>query len=523
MPQPQGNRQKDQRQQVLRNQKKQWSASVSTLISKLIEFKKGLNGRGSAKIGIEPSRIQNALPESVNANLQQLAGEFQKVVSDAEGIIAAQQNYSATRRKRKPKQPKVPQQPNAQAPAPAEAPAAPAAEANPLASLSSFNAEIEKLGSNRLTRFWEYLTSVFSRREYNRERLGMLSLSSKLFYDMLDFENDVLKLNKNSIPGMMNKFQNMKNTYLALEKQFLNVSKHMATTAKKEGVSAPSADDTKIDINSIKMELNKLVQQYQAEENSFDKKSLYEKIQEKHKELKLLENVERSLVEKTVSIPSNPGQKEKSKPQKPQVINLDESDGDSDDPNSTFLDQVKFNVNKMNDKGMVDPKDLKEIVHMINSYEQDDDPHTKDIWLKQIREEYNNLTQLIKNKKADIINDNMVKVSHNALTRFLRKQLVKARSYDETAAPRLQAADMAVNTKKIVKRLMDVLEKDLTIEEVSKSLGEIKKQIVDVADVVAVLSILYKEKFSGENHESDKDLNIALRRRVRRDLLQNLI
>jgi len=518
MPQPsKPNRAKDPKAEAVKASKKNWSKEVSDLIAKLIAFKRAVNGRGDARYSLPPSRLKDPLPSEVGSTLQQLAGEFQKMVSDAEGIIASQQNYSATRRKRQPKKPKVPQQ-NVQAPAPAEAPAAP--EANPLASLSSFNTEIEKLASNRLTRFWQYLTSVFSRKEYNRERLGMLSLSAKLFYDILDFENDILKLNKNSIPGMMNKFQNMKNTYLALEKQFLNVSKLLATTAKKEGVAVPTVDDTKIDIKSIKMELNKLVQQYQAEQNPHNKKSLYDKIQEKHRELKLLENVENSLVEKTVGAPPK---QQKPKQQKPEVINLDESSGNSDDPNSTYLEQVKFNVNKINNKGLLEPKDLKEIAHMINSYENDDDNGRKDLWMKQIREEFNNLMQLIKNKKADIINDNMVKVSHNALTRFLRRQLVKAKPYDETAAPRLQAADMAVNMKKTDKRLMDVLQKDLAVEEVSKSLGEIKNQIIDVSDVVAVLSILYKEKFSGEAHESDKDLNVALRRRVRRDLLQGMM
>jgi hypothetical protein len=462
MPQ-QGNRQKDPRQLALRNQKKQWSASVSALISKLIEYKKGLNGRGSAKIGIEPSKIQNPLPESVSSALSQLTADFSKIVSDAEQIIAAQQNYSATRRKRQPKKPKAPQQPNVQAPAPtAEAPATPEAPAeNPLARIGSFNAEIEKLASNKLTRFWQYLTSVFSRKEYNRHRLGMLSLSAKLFYDMLDFENSVLRTGEKTIPDTMNKFQNMKNTYIALRKLFENVAKTLADKAKKEGVKPP-VEEAK---------------------------------------------------------PAAPEQK----PTKPQVINLDEEDEDESDPNGIYINQLKHNINILNNKKQVEPKNLQEIVHMINEYQNEKDPHAKDLWLKQIREEYNNLMFSLKNKKADIFNDNMIKVSHNALTRFLRKQLVKAKSYDKTAAPRLQAADLTTATKKTIKRLMDVLEKDLSVEEVSKLLGEIENKIIEIGKLVSILSVLYKERFSGEHHESDKDLNVALRRRVRRDLLQGMM
>jgi len=414
------------------------------LISKIIEFKRGLNGRGSAKVGIEPSRIQDALPDSVNSTLQQLTAEFGKVVSDAEAIIAAQQNYSTTRRKRQPKKPK-PSQPQAPTPQANEAqPAAPApAEANPLARLGSFDADIEKIASNRLTRFWQYLTSVFSRKEYNRQRLGMLSLSADLYYNLLDFENDVLKISEKTIPSMINKFQNMRNTLIALKKLFENVAKQLTDSAKQEGV-APPIQRTK----------------------------------------------NRNVVPKS---------------------------NEDDDLGSIHIDQIQHNVEKHRDK--INPKDLNEITMMINAYENETDQHAKSIWLDQIKEEYKNIQQSIQsgNKTAN------VKIAHNAITRFLRKQLVKAMPSDKTAAPRLRAAELADSTKKIVKRLMNVLEKDLSVDEISLLLSQIDKSIYEISQTVAIINVLYKEKFSKENNESDKDLNVALRRKVRRDLFQGIL
>lgn len=464
MPIQQKNKTRDPRAEALKAIKKNWSAQVSTLISRLIEYKKSINGRGSTKIGIQPSRLKDPLPEAVSATLQQLASDFQKIVSDAEGIISAQQNYSATRRKRQPKQPKAPQQPGATAP-PA-APTAPEAptEANPLARLGSFDAEIEKLASNRLTRFWQYLSSVFSRKEYNSQRLGMLSLSADLFYNFLDFENAVLRLGEKNIPSTINKFQNMRNTFIALRKLFENVAKDLAEKAKQEGVVAP-------------------VPQQQTEQ---------------------------------------PVTQEQPSEEKEEVINLDEGDEDDEDPNSIYLDQIKHNINNAKGKGLVKPKDIAEISGMISSYQNESDERTKELWLHQIKEEYSNLVEMMKNKQANALNDKIVKVSHNALTRFLRKQLVKAIPFDKTAAPRLRGAELAAEAKKTIKRLMDVLEKDLSVDEVSILLGEIEKQIAEMGQVVSILNVLYKERFSRGN-EGSKDLDFALRRKVRRDLLNGIL
>lgn len=520
MPQPQGNKQKDPKQQLLRQQKKNWSAEVSALISKIIEFKKALNGRGSAKIGVQPSKIQDKLPESVSSNLQQLTGEWQKIVQDAEAIIAAQANYSATRRKKQPKKPKPLeqpiQQPIVEAP---EAPASPT-ETNPLARIGSINYDIEKYGSNSLTRFWSYLTSVFSREEYKKQRLGMLSLSTELFYNFIDLENDILKLSEKNFPATINKFQNMKNTYTALKKMFEYVSKLVAEKAKTEGVADPTVDDTKIDIKSIKMELNKLVQQYQVEKNTYEKKSLYDKIQEKHRELKLLENIERSLSEKPVGEPAKQQSKPSHKAQP--VIDLDEED-DGDDTDLMHLNQIKHNINGLQNKKIIQPKDIQEIMHMINEYQKSNNQHEKSIWLSQIKEEYANLIKAVKNKKADIFNDKIVKIAHNALTRFLRKQLVKLLPFDKTAAPRLRVVDIIADAKKTVRRLMDVLEKDLTVSEITILMKELDNKINEVAQLVSILNVLYKEKFSREHHESDKDLDYALRRKVRKDLFNGIL
>lgn len=449
--QPQKPKTKDPRQMELRSNKKQWSAEVSNLIAKIIAFKRSVNGRGDARFNLPPSNIKDPLPTEVSSTLQQLTSEFGKIVSDAEGIIAAQQQYSATRRKRQPKKPKpaTPRSPTAPAQeAPQVAPAP--VEDNPLARIGALDVAMEKIASNKLTRFWQYITSVFSRKEYNRQRLGMLSLSADLYYNLLDFENDVLKLNEKTTPAMINKFQNMRNTNIALKKLFDGIAALLVQKAKQEGVAVPVPEKT-TDQSSP-----------QTSEQQID------------------------------------------------------SNGD-ESPAEMYVDQIQHNLEKL--KGKVKDKTINELLGMINAFNNEEDPHTKNIWLDQIKEEYTNIQQQLKNgdKTAS------VKLAHNAITRFLRRQLIKAAPHDKTAAPRLRAAELADETKKTVKRLMDVLEKDLSVDEVSILLSQIDKHMFEITQSVSIINVLYKERFSKERNESDKDLDMALRRKVRKDLFQGIL
>lgn len=90
---------KDPVQQDLRNEKKEWSHDVSTLISQLIAFKRGLNGRGDPQAGLPPSSIKNPLPDEISRYLEDMSRRYEEIAMKAKYIVNKQKDYSNTRRK----------------------------------------------------------------------------------------------------------------------------------------------------------------------------------------------------------------------------------------------------------------------------------------------------------------------------------------------------------------------------------------------------------------------------------------
>lgn len=86
-------------QEKLRQNKASWNADMSSLIAKLIAFKRGLNGRGDAKAGLPPSSIKDPVPSEVGNYLNELANQYLSVVSGANSIIGEQAHYSTNRKK----------------------------------------------------------------------------------------------------------------------------------------------------------------------------------------------------------------------------------------------------------------------------------------------------------------------------------------------------------------------------------------------------------------------------------------
>src|SRR5260221_1689422 len=98
------NKAKDPIQLRLREHKRNWNSSYKEVSQKLKSFKNGLNGKGDPKNSIPVSDIKDPFPGEIGATLNQVATEFQKLVSDANSIIKEQANYSRSRKKKQPKE-----------------------------------------------------------------------------------------------------------------------------------------------------------------------------------------------------------------------------------------------------------------------------------------------------------------------------------------------------------------------------------------------------------------------------------
>lgn len=479
---------KDPSQMSLRRHKRQWNAAYKDFTQKLKAFKNGINGKGDPKFQLPPSDIKFPLPNEVGTFLDGLAGEFQSMVNDAHSIIQDQETYSRVRRKRKPKAAPTPEMQAPEAgPAPAAAPA-PEAVVETLSRLGEdHEAMLEVYASSRLSRLWQYTKAPFSKKPYNKQRIALLSLSADLYYQLLDFENETLSLKINSIPKSLSMYQAARTTF-----------------------------------DSIRISMIRLI----------DTMSAKEKGKEKGKSVP----------------PAAPPTTETAPPAPPPVK------GDE-------IKQINHNLHLVFNAGL-GGQDIMHISKMIQDYQQEPDEQTRAMLKDQIVKSYNDLMHSIANEaqkkfgpvnirspqdivdliaknKVATVGDQIVKEAHNRLTRFLKRQLVKARSYNKTAGARLEIVDIIEETKKLLKKFMDYLEKGIDPETLEQYLTELDRNFKDINGPLSILVNLYEQEFykketskkkleKGKKEEKgsgelDPIMEYLMKRKVRRDLQRGLM
>jgi hypothetical protein len=191
-------------QQKLRQAKKQWNKDVSAFIDDLIHYKKLVNGQPN-KFFKEKSSIKDPIPADPTTILGTLANDFQELSQRGSAIIAAQTEYSKTRRK---KQPKKPTQvgPSPSMPITPEAPAAPDLSKQ----LAAFEVKYGLIaeGSNPVSRFFtKLLNPGFGFGEAARirkYRMSLLSLCAKMYSDLNKFQVEIVKSSNDSIDKSYN-------------------------------------------------------------------------------------------------------------------------------------------------------------------------------------------------------------------------------------------------------------------------------------------------------------------------------
>lgn len=91
----------DPKQEHLRQRKQDFNKEMSELISQLIEFKKSINGKGSTKFNVAPTKIQDPLPSDIKSILSRIDSQADKLFQESGGIIDEQSAYSQGRKKPK--------------------------------------------------------------------------------------------------------------------------------------------------------------------------------------------------------------------------------------------------------------------------------------------------------------------------------------------------------------------------------------------------------------------------------------
>lgn len=188
-------------QQKLRLAKKQWNKEVSAFIDDLIHYKKLVNGQPN-KFFKERSAIKDPIPADPATILGSLANDFQELSQRGNAIIAAQMEYSKTRRKKQPKKPE----------SAGISPSAPEVAVAPDLSkqLAAFDLKygLVSEASSPVSRFFtRILNPGFGFGEAARirkYRMSLLSLCAKMHNDLSKFQVEIVKSSNDSINNSYN-------------------------------------------------------------------------------------------------------------------------------------------------------------------------------------------------------------------------------------------------------------------------------------------------------------------------------
>ena len=495
---------KDSAQTRLRAHKRQWNAAYKDVSQKLKAFKNGLNGKGDTKYSLPPSDIKFPLPNEIGSFLDGVAGEFQALLTDAHSIFQEQETYSRTRRKRKPKAPNAPTPSEPSAAPQAASPSPPDQVENTLSRLGAkHNAMLEAYGSNKLTRFWQYLKSPFSRKPFNKQRIGLLSLCSDLYYSLLDFENEILSLKMNSIPKSLSEYQASRSTFDAIKS---SIEKLAVAMEKKEQVQNEAAPTAPVAAPSVPAPSPSIKEIAPAPHSSPAPSVRTPETDVK----KILDHIhviyDTQLANRTVMQINSLIQQYKKEPDEHVKAML------KDRINESYLHMMKSITNDIQKK--YGPATIRNPQDIINLVEKNRQPH-----------------------KDASFNEQMIKEAHSGLTRFLKRQLVKARSYDKTAGHRLEIAETIQEIKKLIQKMMNSLESGLDPEALQGFLEALDENMRSINKTLSILITLYEQEFyknekvkshklrkkDEEEPDLDQFTDYLMRRKVRRDMSKGIM
>lgn len=460
MPPRKGKRSPDPVQEALREHKATWNDAVSEFISSMIAGKQGINGKGNASFGLPPSNIKDPLPTEVGSFLQNLSSQFQQIVSGAGAIVNEQEQYSEHRRKKAPRP----------AGGIASPPSSPSGNIqNTLNNLASSRLRmIEKHGSTPVSRFWQYVSSPFRSDVSTKKRVALLAHGADLFYAFLDFDNTILSIDMELTPEVISKFQMLQHSLKGFATALSEGNLPAATVPESTPSNQPASISEKVDPPT---------------------NQIFPVIEEE---------------EERVGPPTKPPPQISAPNQLPSQENI-----------TAYLNKATEFAMEAARSSIPLKSGAAEIRKGIGAFRKEKDPAKKTQIFEQIRRYVNELSvivaadidqetnesrrdklkKMIMETSASFSQEAIIKLAHNFVSRYLKKQLLGLRKSNKTAYPRLRASDAIANIKKILQRMMNGLEKSFDPETVSNDLEAISEQMEAIKSSINVISSLYRQNF----------------------------
>jgi hypothetical protein len=427
-------------QQKLRMLKKQWNKDVSAFIDNLIHYKKLTNGQPN-KFYKERSAIKDPIPADPATIVGSLAGDFQELSQRANAIIAAQVDYSKTRRKKQPK-------PTAPGVAPVEVPNTP--PANDLSKqLAAFEQKYELVSeaSNPITRFFtKLLNPTFGLSEaarIRRYRMNLLDAAVKAYKDLGKLQVAIVSSSPDSITSANKLLHQVWNDWMLVYRGFTTYKSNMPAVVQDTGGEiAPPKD----------------LEDKKKETPVVPAEEVPQPAPDAEKEVA-------SLMERSKQIMSDYSKNH---------LRLD----------SSQLGNLEIFIAKfMKSPGQYRPlyalKLIEEYNRSIASLNQSlqTSGNTLGDIAKQVED---------KKKAASYANEQLEVVSQD----FLKKWLGKARyqlSSSKTSSYRLDMYKMAAEVRKTLDQIMNSLEKGMNIEELDPLVLQVNRQITAMRGLMRAL------------------------------------
>jgi hypothetical protein len=502
----------DPKQQFLRTEKRNWNTKYKAFGFKLKSIKDAFNGKTN-KLNLPTSKIQDPLPGEIITALEGLASDFQDLVSSAAKISADQSQYSKTRRKKRPKQPQQSVTPQVQL---EEAPHQDKV-VQQLSQLGSQEYDLETLATNRFTRSWQYLKSMFYRDEIKKQRVSLLRMCADLFYSLRDFQNEVLTINLDSTPGLIQSFQSTRLTFNSVHNTINRLGELVALREGKKDTKDPKdqtgqtdgkpIDDTGQSTNVDPSKQTKPEVKQQPKQNVQQPTPTVTAPSGRPTTSEMVRSImDEAVVYNSVGIGA---------PIAIQIINLAEK---------FYALRFEQHAEKHNIRKELQSLRSQMIAAIEAKYGKVTSTNTMQSIIDEVR----------KGKKAEL-ETLIVKEGHNALTRFLKRQLTKMRPGNETASLRLDISNSIDEAEKELKTIMNDLHKKVDMDTLNNGIEKLKVILETIGTPLKIIISMYerdlykdpttREKFRGRTQSisGDPSLDMLLRRRVRNDLSKGIL
>ncbi len=419
-------RAKDPAQEKVRSQKDVWNKACSEFISRLIAFKRGLNGRGDARYSIPPSKITEAVPVEVGSLLNELASNFSRLVDSADSITNFQNEYINLRLERLKTN-------------------------NPNNIKASSEYMLISESSNKLTRFLSHLKGRFSFGPLKTERLSMLSIAANIKQDCLDFQNQIVSKGRKSVVEASTFLHKIQIQLKSLNEYSNSIIKHLDKSPQKDENEEDKTDQELVELNSdasrVKFIINDLVFSLKLPEieglyNRFEAKKILASIKSFERENDLSKK-EFYFSELDILY-------------KKYLRNYSER----------FLDlATKKGFNLKN-------YDLSSFRSIYENYEK----------LLESKEEL-----AFQDEEKIASESDVVKLAHSRVSRWLKNKLLKLNPSNATSSIRSNIFESSESFKETLNVLMDMLEKNIDADLLKSSLEKLNDKFSKIEELFSTL------------------------------------